>query len=115
MSVNLITTEPFDGVHLLEVRGEVDLSTSPELRMNLVKWFEEGDKKVIVDLSGVEYIDSSGIATLVEGLQWSHKSRGRFLLAGLRPVVKDIFEMTGLLKVFEIYETKDEAFIGIGV
>ncbi len=56
----------------------------------------------MVDLSGVEFIDSSGIATLAGGLAWSRQSGGRFVLAGIRSSVKDVFAMAKLDDAFEI-------------
>ena len=91
------------------VTGEIDMSSSTKMRDTLSPLFKEDNKMVVVDLSGVSYIDSSGIATLVEGLQWSHSSQNKFRLAALSPGVKDVFEIARLLTVFEVFDTKEQA------
>lgn len=100
-------------VTTVSIKGEIDMSTSPQVRDRLTALFKKNRKAVIVDLSGVAYIDSSGIATLVEGLQWSHASKNKFRLAGMTGAVKDVFEIARLLSVFETFTTKEEALQGV--
>lgn len=113
MSVEFQSNENNNGIVTLEVKGEIDMNSSSEVREKLTPYFENNKKAVIVDLAGVSYIDSSGIATLVEGLQWSHTSNNRFRLTGLSSSVKDIFEIAHLLNVFEIFDSIEDALIGI--
>ncbi len=91
------------------VSGDIDMSSSTKMRNALAPLFQDNNKVIVVDLSGVSYIDSSGIATLVEGLQWSHSSKNKFRLAALTPGVKDVFEIARLLTVFEVFDTKEQA------
>jgi anti-sigma B factor antagonist len=100
--VNICVQERKPQVYLLAIEGEVDMSTSPELRSKLAPLLTEGTSQVIVDLSGVTYIDSSGIATLIEGLQLSRKHDIRFTLAGLQPSVEAVFELAYLKGFFEM-------------
>ncbi len=65
-------------------------------------------------MSGVTYIDSSGIATLVEGLQLSRQTKARFALFGLRPNARSVLELARLHKVFTIFTTEEEAVEKIG-
>ncbi len=102
-----------EGVVTLSLTGYMDMNSSPNVRDALTDYFDKKKKAIIVDLSRVPYIDSSGIATLVEGLQWSHSSESKFRLVGLTPTVKDIFEIARLLQVFEVFGTLDEATQGI--
>ena len=67
---------------IIQIKGEVDMESAPSLQKQLVDHFRKNIKIVIVDLSAVSYIDSSGIATFVEGLQWSHNTQNKFRLAG---------------------------------
>lgn len=101
------------GVVTLQLKGYMDMSSSPDVREALTQHFSSEPKAIIVDLSEVPYIDSSGIATLVEGLQWSHSSQNKFRLVGLTPTVKDIFEIARLLQVFEVFGSHDEALQGV--
>jgi len=102
-----------NGVIRLILKGYMDMNSSPDVRDELTQHFDGGTKAIIVDLSEVPYIDSSGIATLVEGLQWSHTSSKKFRLVGLTPTVKDIFEIARLLQVFEVFDTLGEATQGV--
>ncbi|MFP5212041.1 MAG: STAS domain-containing protein [Acidobacteriota bacterium] len=105
-------TERNPGVFVVAVQGEVDMSSSPGVRNALLPIFKKGAARIVVDLSGVPYMDSSGIATLVEGLQLSRKSNVRFTLAGVCPSVEAVFELAYLKSVFEIVPSLDAAFEG---
>lgn len=98
------------GVTVIAVDGDVDMSTSPDLRTVLVPAFQKGISHVVVDLSGVSYIDSSGIATLVEGLQLSRKSGTRFALARVSAAVGAVFELAYLKDVFEMVDGVEQLF-----
>ena len=101
--------EELNGAVVLSIRGDIDMSTSTKVREQLAPLFKQNNIAIVVDLSGVSYMDSSGIATLVEGLQWSHSSKNKFRLSSLTPGVKEVLEIVHLLSVFEIFETKEEA------
>ena len=95
-----------EGVLVFQVNGEINISTSPELK----KQFEKQPlKKVVVDLEKVNYIDSSGLATLVEILKKTKSQGGSLGLSGLSDKVKSLFEITKLDKLFVILRTQDEA------
>lgn len=97
---------------IIEVRGEVDLYTSPRMRQAIVETALARTPTVVVDLSGVGYMDSSGVATLVEGLQLSRGYGGAFRLAGLGGPVREVFKFAKLEKVFEIYSDATRALAG---
>ncbi|MCG3175781.1 MAG: putative anti-sigma factor antagonist [Candidatus Omnitrophica bacterium] len=95
-----------DGVNVFQVNGEINISTSPELR----KSFEtQPSKKIVVDLEKVSYIDSSGLATLVEILKKTKMQGGSLGLSGLSEKVRSLFEITKLDKLFSIHPTLDAA------
>ncbi|MGH7198820.1 MAG: STAS domain-containing protein [Candidatus Omnitrophota bacterium] len=95
-----------DGVMVFQVDGEINISTSPELK----KLFEkQPSKKLVVDLEKVSYIDSSGLATLVEILKKMKSQGGALGLAGLSEKVKSLFEITKLDKLFLISGNQQEA------
>ncbi|RLC13694.1 MAG: anti-anti-sigma factor [Deltaproteobacteria bacterium] len=97
-----IKSEEKKNIGVVIVEGEVDMFTSPSLRDKLLPLFEKSIKGIIVDLSGVSFMDSSGIATLVEGLQWSKKDGKKFILAGLGTNVMNALCLTKLDNVFSI-------------
>ena len=96
-----IEKEEFGEVALIRLVGEIDMHTSPDVRNTLLPFFERGMKGVVVDLAGVSYMDSSGIATMIEGLQWSSREGKRFILSELRDTVMDVFVLTNLKEAFE--------------
>ena len=98
------------GVALISVEGEVDMHSSPNVRETLVPYFKRDMQGIVVDLSAVTYMDSSGIATMIEGLQWSKNVGKRFVLAGLTPKVMDVFVLTNLKDVFEFSNDSQIAF-----
>ncbi len=107
MEINVKRDGPSSVVY---VSGDVDLYSSPQLRETVLDLFQNrGQEKVIVNLSAVEYIDSSGIASLVEGLQEARKRKGRFVLTGLNEGPRHVLELTRLLNVFEIAKSEEEA------
>lgn len=99
-----------DNIGVITVEGEVDMFTSPNLRAKLLPFFEKGVKGIIVDLDGVSFMDSSGIATMVEGLQWSRRDNKQFVLTGLGETVMNALSLTKLEKVFTIKKDKDGAY-----
>ena len=99
---------------IIECTGEVDLYTSPKLREALLKEMVGIKTNVLLNLSGVSYIDSSGIATLVEGLRVAQRTQTRFGLYGLRPNARSVLELARLTKVFIIFEDEQEALAKIG-
>jgi len=113
MSIELQSIESGNGTATLIIQGEIDMSSSTLVRTHLTDLFKKNQKMIVVDLSNVSYIDSSGIATLVEGLQWSHSNNTKFRLTNLSPMVKDVFEIARLLTVFEVYDSQEEALKGV--
>lgn len=98
-----------DAAIIVEIEGEVDLYSSPNLRKVLLDLTKAQNKQILVDLGKVKYMDSSGVATLVEALQQIGKYGGKLKLANLRDAVKDVFELSRLDKVFDIYPSVEEA------
>jgi anti-sigma B factor antagonist len=94
---------------IIDCTGEVDLYSSPNLREALLKEMRLGGSDILVNMSGVSYIDSSGIATLVEGLQFSQRTQTRFGLFGLRNNARSVLELARLNRVFPIFENEQEA------
>ena len=94
---------------IIELNGEIDLDSSPEVRKTILHETQKKHPKLIVELSGVTYMDSSGIATLVEGLQYSNQYDGQFLIANIGEGVREVFELSRLDKVFKIFNDIDQA------
>ena len=97
--------QEIDGRHIIQVRGEVDLYASPELRAAILKAIPKAVEGVFVDLSGVEYMDSSGVATLVEGLKSAGQQKTLFTLLAPSQAVLKVLQLSKLDAVFEIRES----------
>jgi anti-sigma B factor antagonist len=87
---------------LIIVDGEIDLYSSPELRSAILNAVPEAESAVAVDLSGVGYMDSSGVATLVEGLRSAHDNGKRFAVVAPSTAVMKVLELARLDSVFEV-------------
>lgn len=94
------------GASVIAFTGEVDLESSPAAREILLKCLESTGK-VIVDLSEVSYIDSSGVASLVEALQAAKKNGSQFSLAAASEPTRRVLELARLDKVFTMYDSVD--------
>lgn len=112
MKINIIKR---NSATVLEIYGEVDLYSSPEVRKKLLQLVSEQTPVIIVNLNAVTYIDSSGVATLVEGLQEMGKYSGKLKLTNLHEAVRHVFELSSLDKVFEIHNSVEEAMKSLGV
>ncbi len=102
-----ITTSEDGGMRVIHAQGEVDLYTSPDLRKAILDALRS-TKDVRLDLQRVEYMDSSGVATLVEGLKTAGKSQRRFQLFAPSVSVTKVLQLSRLDTVFEIISAGGE-------
>ncbi|MBA8882448.1 STAS domain-containing protein [Dokdonella fugitiva] len=106
VSPNGVAAERGDGYVLVRLSGEVDLSWSQEVRRAVLDALAAGTP-VGVELSAVSYIDSSGIAALVEGFQQARQNGGRFALVAVSDAVRAVLELARLDRVFVILPSAD--------
>ena len=105
-----ISARRMDKTMILDISGDIDLAHSTEVRrMVLLEFRENRTPRVILNLSDVNYIDSSGVASLVEGLKASRDVGSRLILFGLSPIAHEVLQLSRLLKIFEVYDTEDKA------
>ena len=97
-----------DGWHVLSVGGDVDAYTSPRLRERLAEFMDDGHYRVIVDLEGVEFLDSTGLGVLVSSLKRAKEHGGDITLVCTRPQILRVLGITGLDKVFTVHEVIPE-------
>jgi anti-sigma B factor antagonist len=93
---------------VVEVEGEVDLGTSGDLRRTLFEALPTVGT-VALNLGAIRYIDSSGIATLIEVLKRSQHLGKEFVLFGLSPAVLEVFRLTHVIRIFQVFQTEQEA------
>jgi anti-sigma B factor antagonist len=95
---------------IVDIVGNIDLSSSPELRKVLLRELKEKrTARVIVNMTEVRYIDSSGVASLVEGLKASRDTGLRFALVGLSKSAREVLQLSRLIKIFEIHDNEEQA------
>jgi anti-sigma B factor antagonist len=108
-----ISTREVGQATIVDVLGDITLYNSPEVRkVLLVLLKEKREPRVIVNLESVRYIDSAGIASLVEGLKVSRDLKSGFAIYGLSRTAREALELTRLINVFEVYNTEEEALRG---
>jgi anti-sigma B factor antagonist len=103
-----VSFREFPAARIVDVAGDVDLGTSPDLRRALFDSLRE-KPRLAVNLRALRYIDSSGIATLIEALKDAQRLGKEFVLFGLSPAVKDVFHLTHVNRIFRIFDTEEEA------
>ena len=98
-----------DRPNVLPLKGEIDLHVSPSVTASLNQMIEKKPERVVIDLSDVTYIDSAGLAALIQAMQKVEAYGGKFSLAGLQETVRSIFEISRLDQVFQIFPDTDTA------
>ena len=105
-----ISARRIEKITIFDVSGDIDLANSPEIRKALLKEIKESrTPRVVMNLVKVRYIDSSGVASLVEGLKASRDAGTRFILFGLSPAAREVLQLSRLLKIFEVYDNEEQA------
>jgi anti-sigma B factor antagonist len=97
------------GVHVVNVSGEIHVSTAPSFREQLNAVIESGGTMLVLDLSGVEFIDSTGLSVLLNGLRLVNQRHGRMALVCANPTVMRLFQITSLDATFDIFEDRAAA------
>jgi len=99
-----------DKTTIFDISGDIDLASSPELRKALLRELRELKMpRVVLNLGAVRYMDSSGVASLVEGLKASRDVGSRLILFGLNRSIREVLQLSKLLRIFEIYENEEQS------
>ena len=98
-----------DGIEVVDVEGEIDIYSAPRLRELLIDLVSTNHYQLIVDLDKVGFLDSTGLGVLVGGLKRVRPHDGWLDLVCTQERILKIFRITGLTKVFGIYQTVDQA------
>lgn len=106
LQITLTESGPYP---VLDLVGEVDAYTCASFREAIIKALDGENTSLIISMNGVEYIDSTGLGALVGGLKRVSEKQGYICIVCTNPQVTKVFEITGLVKVFPIYASIDEA------
>ena len=110
-----LTTRDSGTATIVDVVGDITLYNSPDMRKVLIDLLKTQRKpRVIVNMLSVKYIDRAGVASLVEGLKIARDLKSSFALYGLSRTAREVLELTRLIKVFEVYNSEQEALQGGG-
>lgn len=104
-----VRSEKREGAVVVIPSGEIDLTSSPVLRVELKRLQAERPDRLVIDLADVPYMDSAGVATLVEAMQFARKNNTRLILCSMQDKVRSIFEISRLDTVFTIVRDQQSA------
>jgi len=108
-----IVTNERDGVVTLSLKGRLDFSSSTTLKERVLDQMNEGRRQFVVNMAQVDFINSSGLGTLVSVLKEVRLAKGRLVLVNLGTYVQEIFEITQLSHIFEICSSEEEALTAV--
>jgi anti-sigma B factor antagonist len=97
------------GMHVFELIGSLDIATAPTVRAALLEASERGDHRLIVDLTKLEFLDSTGLGALIGGQRRAKEFDGDVRLVASEGQILRLLRITGLLNVFSVYPTLDAA------
>ena len=104
-----IKTEKVNDVTIVVLAGEINVSNSSEVRNTFTKLLQNGEKKVLVDFEKVTFIDSSGLAVLIEMIQKLEKVNGQLRLCNVNRKIKGIFEIVKIHKLIKMFDSRNAA------
>jgi anti-sigma B factor antagonist len=107
-----VETSEKGGASVLTLRGEIDVYTAPLLRQALVDAVDGGATNVIVDMAQVDFLDSTGLGVLVDGLKRVKANEGSLSIVATADKILKIFDITGLNRAFPIHRSVEEALAG---
>ncbi len=107
---DLSEEESASGTHVINVSGEIHVQTAPRFAKRLSNAIDRGNTSIVLDLSGVEFIDSTGLSVLLTGLRQVVQAHGRMALVCANPTVLRLFEITSLDETFDIFPGRAQAF-----
>lgn len=100
-------------VVVVSVKGRMGEVSAPEFEKRMNELINEGDTKFLVDLKGLEYISSAGLRGLLATAKILKEKNGKIFLSGLMGAVKDVFEISQFISIFQTFETVDSALSGM--
>jgi anti-sigma B factor antagonist len=110
--IGMTTEQAGDGLGVVRLDGRLDIGSAAEVKQAFASEVADHRTRIVVDLAGVTFIDSSGLSTLVSGLRTARQAGGDLRLAAAGPQPVALFSLTSLDQVFRLYPTVEEALDG---
>lgn len=104
-----LEVEKMGNISIIQASGDLDTFTCAKLREAICDLIENGCSRIVINIADVNYIDSSGLGTLVGGLRRVAEKNGGLAIAGANPQVQKVFTITGLCKVFKLFDDNKQA------
>ncbi|TAJ43855.1 STAS domain-containing protein [Methanofollis fontis] len=98
-----------NGTPVVPVSGRIDASTAADLEQELASAVRDGASSVVVDMTDLDYISSSGLRVLLAAKKNLSRGGGTLKIAAMKPFVREVFEISGFLRIFPVYPGVDEA------
>lgn len=109
-----INRESMPQCTLINLTGRLDGSTSPVFDQEIVKRLDADNRRVVIDMSAVDYISSAGLRVVLMAVKRAKSLGGGVWIAALQPSVKEVFEMSGFGKIIPLLGTRDDALAAAG-
>ncbi len=109
-----IRVERVGTVIVVSLNGSMDLASAPSLRAELEQRLTHASPKLVIDLSGVDYIDSYGLGVLVEAMKRARRAAGELRLCAPRPEVRSLLDVTGLSGRIPVLPSRRDALVSWG-
>jgi anti-sigma B factor antagonist len=106
-----VSTRSHAGHALVAIAGEIDLYTAPHLQSEFTRLLQDGPSRVVIDMSGVDFCDSTGMNVLLSALKRMKERGGSLHVAAPRPAVRKILQVTGLDSVFTVHDEVPQEFL----
>ncbi|HEY7151928.1 MAG TPA: STAS domain-containing protein [Solirubrobacterales bacterium] len=107
------TERVLDGVRIIAITGELDIATSPQVRELLDGAAKDSERPLVVDLSDCQFIDSTGLATLLHGTKPAQNGESHVALVSQGGEVRKLLALTAIDKTIPVFETVDDAVVAV--
>jgi anti-sigma B factor antagonist len=104
-----IEEKKLDNVNVLSLSGRLDAYSATEVEKKLDSLLDAGQPRLVIDLEKLEYISSSGLRVFLAALKKAKKLEGDIKLAGMKPFIKEVFDIAGFSQLFNIFDTREAA------
>jgi len=109
VDIKVLVRQSEGDAYVVELAGEIDVYTSPKVKDAITELIDQGHYNLVINLEKVRYIDSTGLGVLIGGLKRVREHGGSVSLVCTNPQIKKIFDITGLVKIFGIFDTEPNA------
>lgn len=107
-----ITTEKIDNTLVVIPAGRLDSNTATGFEKTVAGYVENGERRLVLDLSQIEYISSAGLRVVLMLVKQLKASGGSLVLCGMKPSIKEVFDISGFSKILQIRGSRAEALAG---